>query len=297
MATALFPLPSLPNHHPHTVPTEHPHVSQPPTEEHHDTRTNEHSAHNAPVARDDDSDSNLGTGVDLGTLTGRRITLKPRRTLSLSPTPGNSRDTHSNTLSLSNDRVTCWYVSVTSVSSTFPPIWKRSRTGDMSMGRNLRAARCLDFTDKDDDDGLYQPSDSESEGAKKKGDAVETNPANGLSLKERFLKSRGPLGASLSSKGIHHRQSVSVKRPLDVVLPCQEIQYLDICYQKVQFSPIPRKKISYHPVLHNSIHYCDVPYCGSDERPIKRKPLQRSHSIAVAGEKVGYDWTSSYKLR
>ncbi|XP_064081307.1 uncharacterized protein LOC135197946 isoform X3 [Macrobrachium nipponense] len=264
MATALFPLPSLPNHHPHTVPTEHPHVSQPPTEEHHDTRTNEHSAHNAPVARDDDSDSNLGTGVDLGTLTGRRITLKPRRTLSLSPTP--------------------------------------ARTGDMSMGRNLRAARCLDFTDKDDDDGLYQPSDSESEGAKKKGDAVETNPANGLSLKERFLKSRGPLGASLSSKGIHHRQSVSVKRPLDVVLPCQEIQYLDICYQKVgnlkvQFSPIPRKKISYHPVLHNSIHYCDVPYCGSDERPIKRKPLQRSHSIAVAGEKVGYDWTSSYKLR
>ncbi|KAK7073345.1 hypothetical protein SK128_014294, partial [Halocaridina rubra] len=39
----------------------------------------------------------------------------------------------------------------------------------MSMGRNLRAARCLDFTDKDDDDGLYQPSDSDSEGAKKKG--------------------------------------------------------------------------------------------------------------------------------
>lgn len=167
------------------------------------------------------------------------------------------------------------------------------------MGRNLRAARCLDFTDKDDDDGLYQPSDSESEGAKKKGDAVETNPANGLSLKERLLKSRGPLGASLSSKGIHHRQSVSVKRPLDVVLPCQEIQYLDICYQKVQFSPIPRKKIAYHPVLHNSIHYCDVPYCGTDERPIKRKPLQRSHSIAVADlrEKVDCEWTSSYKLR
>ena len=32
----------------------------------------------------------------------------------------------------------------------------------MTMGRNLRAARALDFTDKDDDDGLYQPSDSET---------------------------------------------------------------------------------------------------------------------------------------
>ncbi|XP_068222904.1 uncharacterized protein [Palaemon carinicauda] len=137
----------------------------------------------------------------------------------------------------------------------------------------------------------------------KERDTVQTNPANGLSLKERFLKSRGPIGSSLTTPGIR-RQSVSVKRPLDVVLPCQEIQYLDICYQKVgtltvQFSPIPRKKIAYHPVLHNSIHYCDVPYCGTGERPIKRKPLQRSHSIAVADlrEKVDCEWTSSYKLR
>ncbi|MPC74708.1 hypothetical protein E2C01_069082 [Portunus trituberculatus] len=45
-----------------------------------------------------------------------------------------------------------------------------ARTGDNnSMGRNLRAARWLDFTDKDDDDGLYQPcSDSDSEATKKK---------------------------------------------------------------------------------------------------------------------------------
>ncbi|XP_069988912.1 uncharacterized protein [Penaeus vannamei] len=183
-----------------------------------------------------------------------------------------------------------------------------ARTGDMSMGRNLRAARCLDFTDKDDDDGLYQPSDSESEPpAKKKGDDEEQAPASsGASVKARLIK-RGRITATAG--GVPQRASVSVKRPLDLVLPCQEIQYLDISYQKVgtvthilpqvQFSPIPRKKIAYHPVLHNSIHYCDVPYCGTGERPVKRKPLQRSHSIAVADlrERVDCEWTSSYKLR
>lgn len=178
-----------------------------------------------------------------------------------------------------------------------------ARTGDMSMGRNLRAARCLDFTDKDDDDGLYQPSDSESEPpAKKKGDDEEQAPASsGASVKARLIK-RGRITAAAG--GVPQRASVSVKRPLDLVLPCQEIQYLDISYQKVgtvtvQFSPIPRKKIAYHPVLHNSIHYCDVPYCGTGERPVKRKPLQRSHSIAVADlrERVDCEWTSSYKLR
>lgn len=37
-----------------------------------------------------------------------------------------------------------------------------ARAGDM-MSRNLRAARWLDFTNEDDDDGLYQLSDSDSE--------------------------------------------------------------------------------------------------------------------------------------
>ncbi|KAL7646342.1 UNVERIFIED_CONTAM: hypothetical protein RMT77_003251 [Armadillidium vulgare] len=181
-----------------------------------------------------------GTGVDLGTLIGRRVTLKPRRTLSLSPTP--------------------------------------ARAGDM-MARNLRAARWLDFTNEDDDDGLYQHSDSDSE-AKKKPGGEETNIGSGFG-KVRVTTRRGgslTLGAmtGLSRDFLSNRRgSSSMKRPLEVTLPCQEIQYLDISYQKVgihtvQFSPIPRKKIAYHPVPYHAIHYCDVPYLG--ERPVKRKP-------------------------
>lgn len=243
--------------------------------------------------------------MDLGTLTGRRITLKPRRTLSLSPTP--------------------------------------ARTGDNnSMGRNLRAARWLDFTDKDDDDGLYQPcSDSDSEATKKKEENNQENNNNNTTSnnnnnnsstsnsKIRTHKRTGSgggggggggsgsgsgglltaaaaaagaaVGASLSSS-VPRRTSVSMKRPLDIVLPCQEIQYLDICYQKVgtvmvQYSPIPRKKIAYQHVPYISIPYCEVPYWSTSERPIKRKPLQRSHSIAVADlrEPEDCEW-SSYKL-
>ncbi|KAK8721121.1 hypothetical protein OTU49_012934 [Cherax quadricarinatus] len=193
-----------------------------------------------------------------------------------------------------------------------------ARTGDMSMGRNLRAARCLDFTDKDDDDGLYQPSDSDTEAAtKKKGETVTeennnnnsaTNNNTGSSgIKSRYRRGTvsGIIGGTLASSlgttnvtGGTRRTSVSVKRPLDIILPCQEIQYLDISYQKVQYSPIPRKKIAYHHVPYNSIPYCEVPYCGTGERPIKRKPLQRAHSIAVADlrEPEGCEW-SSYKLR
>ncbi|KAK7073346.1 hypothetical protein SK128_014295, partial [Halocaridina rubra] len=137
---------------------------------------------------------------------------------------------------------------------------------------------------------------------------VSENNNNLPSLKARTFKRSSIIGGTLATSGTAtlgtRRASVSVKRPLDAVLPCQEIQYLDICYQKVgtlmvQFSPIPRKKIAYHPVLHSSIHYCDVPYCGTGERPIKRKPIQRSHSIAVADlrEPVDCEWTPSYKLR
>ncbi|XP_042207594.1 uncharacterized protein LOC121856261 isoform X3 [Homarus americanus] len=186
------------------------------------------------------------------------------------------------------------------------------RTGDMSMGRNLRAARCLDFTDKDDDDGLYQPSDSDTEATKKKGETVDeennnTTSGNNIKAKHRRGTVSGIIGAlggsTTSAGGVLRRTSVSVKRPLDIVLPCQEIQYLDISYQKllipqVQYSPIPRKKIAYHHVPYNPIPYCEVPYCGTGERPIKRKPLQRSHSIAIADlrEPEDCEWTS-YKLR
>ncbi|KAG7154493.1 hypothetical protein Hamer_G018244, partial [Homarus americanus] len=187
----------------------------------------------------------------------------------------------------------------------------------MSMGRNLRAARCLDFTDKDDDDGLYQPSDSDTEATKKKGETVDeennnTTSGNNIKAKHRRGTVSGIIGAlggsTTSAGGVLRRTSVSVKRPLDIVLPCQEIQYLDISYQKVgrvmllipqvQYSPIPRKKIAYHHVPYNPIPYCEVPYCGTGERPIKRKPLQRSHSIAIADlrEPEDCEWTS-YKLR
>ncbi|XP_018016785.1 uncharacterized protein LOC108673456 isoform X2 [Hyalella azteca] len=228
----------------------------------------------------------------------RRVTLKPRRTLSLSPTP--------------------------------------ARPGDMSMGRNLRAACCLDFTNKDDDDGLCRPADSDPENAKRKpqndengnlpdcpdksvlADACNVSNNNNNRVGDpdhhttnvtaaegvgddgrgsgnvRFAR-RGavPLGASSSLPALSTLKRSSVKRPLEVTLPCQEIQYLDISYQKVQFSPIPRKKIAYHPVLHHTIHYCEVSYCGNTnnnnnsffnfnaERPVKRKPLVRSHSFAV----------------
>lgn len=49
----------------------------------------------------------------------------------------------------------------------------------------------------------------------------------------------GTLASALASStsgsgaGVLRKTSVSVKRPLDAVLPCQEIQYLDISYQKV----------------------------------------------------------------
>ncbi|XP_050711619.1 putative uncharacterized protein DDB_G0292292 isoform X2 [Eriocheir sinensis] len=208
-----------------------------------------------------------------------------------------------------------------------------SRTGDNnSMGRNLRAARWLDFTDKDDDDGLYQPcSDSDSEATKKKGEGDDqennnnnnnnsnnNNSSNNNNNKARTHKRTGSGGGLLtaaaaaaaaasvpggSASSLPRRTSVSVKRPLDIVLPCQEIQYLDICYQKVgtlmvQYSPIPRKKIAYQHVPYISIPYCEVPYWSGGERPIKRKPLQRSHSIAVADlrEPEDCEW-SSYKLR
>lgn len=42
----------------------------------------------------------------------------------------------------------------------------------------------------------------------------------------------GGVVSTLGGSGIR-RPSGSVKRPLDHVLPCQEIQYLDISYQKV----------------------------------------------------------------
>ncbi|XP_045120760.1 DEP domain-containing protein DDB_G0279099-like isoform X2 [Portunus trituberculatus] len=291
MATALFSLPA------HPIPAAPTHAEEPA----HDDPPDHHDA--AHTTREE----SVGGGVDLGTLTGRRITLKPRRTLSLSPTP--------------------------------------ARTGDNnSMGRNLRAARWLDFTDKDDDDGLYQPcSDSDSEATKKKEESNQENNNNNTTSnnnnsnsstsnnKIRTHKRTGSggggvsggggggsgsgglltaaaaaagaaVGASLSSS-VPRRTSVSVKRPLDIVLPCQEIQYLDICYQKVgtvmvQYSPIPRKKIAYQHVPYISIPYCEVPYWSSSERPIKRKPLQRSHSIAVADlrEPEDCEW-SSYKLR
>lgn len=49
----------------------------------------------------------------------------------------------------------------------FPFVFSYSaRSGDM-MGSNLRAARWLDFTNEDDDDGLYQASDSDSESKRK----------------------------------------------------------------------------------------------------------------------------------
>ncbi|KAF2367313.1 hypothetical protein FHG87_001931 [Trinorchestia longiramus] len=212
-----------------------------------------------------------------------------------------------------------------------------ARPGDMSMGRNLRAACCLDFTNKDDDDGLCRPVDSDSENLKRKPQNDENgnlpdcpdksvladdhtavnnsrsppdgHPTNATAAagvgddrgvgggNVRFTR-RGavPLGASSSLPALSTLKRASVKRPLEVTLPCQEIQYLDISYQKVgtnmvQFSPIPRKKIAYHPVLHHTIHYCEVSYCSSSnnnnnfnfnaERPVKRKPLVRSHSFAV----------------
>ncbi|XP_076042670.1 uncharacterized protein LOC143026340 isoform X3 [Oratosquilla oratoria] len=173
-----------------------------------------------------------------------------------------------------------------------------ARTGDMSMGRNLFAARCLDFTDKDDDDGLHQHHDDD----KDKGDEEE----NQVSIKPRNAPRRPAAGnlVSSSSSNTVRKASVSVKRPLE--LPCQEIRYLEIPYQKVgtlsismpqmDFSPIPWKKINYHPVLHHTIHYVDVQYCG--ERPNKRKPLGRSRSFAAVAdlkEKVDSEWI--YKFR
>lgn len=69
---------------------------------------------------------------------------------------------------------------------------------------------------------------------------------------------------------------------------------------QVQFSPIPRKKIAYHPVLHHTIHYCEVSYCPNtaQERPIKRKPLVRSHSFAVSDlrERVDSEWNYKFRL-
>ncbi|XP_071546888.1 uncharacterized protein [Panulirus ornatus] len=276
MATTLFPMPATPLH---AAPPTHQ-TQDPPTQHAHD---GDHGAH---AARAGACRAHEGAGVDLGTLTGRRITLKPRRTLSLSPTP--------------------------------------ARTGDMSMGGNLRAARCLDFTDKDDDDGLYQPSDSDTEpvATKKKGEPEDeennntnnnnTGVGGGVKARHKRHTVNGIIGTSLASalgsnpgsgpgagSALLRKTSGSVKRPLDAVLPCQEIQYLDINYQKVQYSPIPRKKIAYHHVPYNSIPYCEVPYCGTGERPIKRKPLQRSHSIAVADRREIEDceWSSAYKLR
>ncbi|CAL4090651.1 unnamed protein product [Meganyctiphanes norvegica] len=183
-----------------------------------------------------------------------------------------------------------------------------ARTGDMSMGRNLRAARCLDFTDKDDDDGLNRAdSDCEEdpENYKKKGDEEDDDAASitstegELTPKTQVISRNG--NRIINSNTFPRRNNNFVsgqKRPLEgcVVAACQEIQYLDISYQKVstvtvQFSPIPRKKIAYHPVLHSHINYCDVTYIAPGEKDptttptaVRRKP-QRSQSFAGLGER------------
>lgn len=68
-----------------------------------------------------------------------------------------------------------------------------------------------------------------------------TTISTGSCLKARHRRGTvsGIIGGTLASAlgtttaGGLRRTSVSVKRPLDIVLPCQEIQYLDISYQKV----------------------------------------------------------------
>ncbi|CAL4119898.1 unnamed protein product [Meganyctiphanes norvegica] len=183
----------------------------------------------------------------------------------------------------------------------------------MSMGRNLRAARCLDFTDKDDDDGLNRAVDSDCEddpeNYKKKDDETDDDDDDTASVTsidgDLTPKKRGVIihngNRLINSNTFPRRNNLAngQKRPLSegcVVAACQEIKYLDISYQKVatvmvQFTPIPQKKISYLPVLHSHIHYCDVSYIAPGEKNptsttnIVRRKLQRSHSFAAFGER------------